>query len=176
MSYNKRHRIVVNSYQHRTNDRFEQNWQRQNDWTTYNLTNDKRLLKCGNRRIETRQWDNDLTMTSPLNWPIRSKTRVNYHRLTRYNSLWLWRWLPHRLSKRQSLSTKVLFRTSSPGRSCSAYLLNDPWAQNFHVVTLMMGYLRDNFEYFCVVIPCLYDPYFDRKYNYGMSLQNSLFV
>ena len=112
MSYNKRHRIVVNSYQHRTNDRLEQNWQRQNDWTTYNLTNDKRLLKCGNRRIETRQWDNDLTMTSPLNWPIRSKTRVNYHRLTRYNSLWLWRWLPHRLSKRQSLSTKVLFRTT----------------------------------------------------------------
>ena len=32
--------------------------------------------------------------------------------LTWYNSLWLWRWLPHRLSKRQSLSTTtVLFRT-----------------------------------------------------------------
>ena len=29
-----------------------------------------------------------------------------------YNSLWLWRWLPHRLSKRQSLSTTtLLFRT-----------------------------------------------------------------
>ena len=32
---------------------------------------------------------------------------------TWYNSLWLWRWLPHRLSKRQSLSTTtVLFRTT----------------------------------------------------------------
>ena len=30
-----------------------------------------------------------------------------------YNSLWLWRWLPHRLSKRPSLSiTTVLFRTT----------------------------------------------------------------
>ena len=30
-----------------------------------------------------------------------------------YNSLWLWRWLLHRLSKRQSLSkTTVLFRTT----------------------------------------------------------------
>ena len=34
-------------------------------------------------------------------------------RFTWYNSLWLWRWLPHRLSKRQSLSTTtVLFRTT----------------------------------------------------------------
>ena len=33
-----------------------------------------------------------------------------------YNSLWLWRWLPHRLSKRQSLSTTtVLFRTMFTG-------------------------------------------------------------
>ena len=32
--------------------------------------------------------------------------------LTWYNSLWPWRWLPHRLSKRQSLSTTVLFRTT----------------------------------------------------------------
>ena len=47
------------------------------------------------------------------NWPIRSITRVLYHQLTWYNSLWLWRWLPHRLSKRQSLSTTtVLFRTT----------------------------------------------------------------
>ena len=30
----------------------------------------------------------------------------------RYNSLWLWKWLPHRLSKRQLLSTTVLFRTT----------------------------------------------------------------
>ena len=29
-------------------------------------------------------------------------------------SNWLWSWLPHRLSKRQSLSTTVLFRTPYP--------------------------------------------------------------
>ena len=51
-------------------------------------------------------------ITSRRNWPIRSITRV-YHQLTWYNSLWLWRWLPHRLSKRQSLSTTtVLLRTT----------------------------------------------------------------
>ena len=34
-------------------------------------------------------------------------------RLLLVNSLWLWRWLSHRLSKRQSLSTTtVLFRTT----------------------------------------------------------------
>ena len=32
--------------------------------------------------------------------------------MTWYNSLWLWRWLPHRLSKCLSLSTTVLFRIS----------------------------------------------------------------
>ena len=48
-----------------------------------------------------------------LNWPIRSITRVLYHQLTWYNSLLLWRWLPHRLSKRRSVSTTtVLFRTT----------------------------------------------------------------
>ena len=30
----------------------------------------------------------------------------------RYNSPWLWRWLRHRSSKRQSLSSTVLFRTT----------------------------------------------------------------
>ena len=52
-------------------------------------------------------------MTSRLNWPIRSITRVKYHQLTWYNSLRLWRWLQHRLAKRQSRSTTaVLFRTT----------------------------------------------------------------
>ena len=54
-------------------------------------------------------------ITSRRNWPIRSITRVKYHQLTCYNSLWLWRRLPHRLSKRQSLSTTtVWFRTTFP--------------------------------------------------------------
>ena len=58
-------------------------------------------------------WTNRRPITSRLNWPIRPITRVQYHQLTWYNSLWLWRWLPHRLSKRQSLSTTtVLFRTT----------------------------------------------------------------
>ena len=85
------------------------------------LTDNKRSLNCDNRRIERRtngisslhsHWHHGLTdrrpITSALNWPIRSITRVKYHQLTWYNSLWLWRWLLHRLSKRQSLSTTVL--------------------------------------------------------------------
>ena len=52
-------------------------------------------------------------ITSRLNWPIRSISRVYCHQLTWYSTLWLWRWLPHRLSKGQSLSaTTVLFRTT----------------------------------------------------------------
>ena len=44
--------------------------------------------------------------------------------MTWYNSLWLWRWLPHRLSKRQSLSTTtVLFRTTFT-RTIKLNLLN----------------------------------------------------
>ena len=51
-------------------------------------------------------------VTSQLNWPIWSITRVQHHQLTWYNSLWLWRWLLHQLLKCQSLSTTtVLFRT-----------------------------------------------------------------
>ena len=54
-------------------------------------------------------------ITSQRNWPVRSITRVKYHQLTCYNSFWLWRRLPHRLSKRQSLSTTtVWFRTTFP--------------------------------------------------------------
>ena len=38
--------------------------------------------------------------------------KVSIPSLMWYNSLWRWRWLLHRLSKRQSLSTTVLFRTT----------------------------------------------------------------
>ena len=59
------------------------------------------------------KWVVSRQLTSRRKWPIRSITRVLYHQLTWYNSLSLWRWLPHRLSKRQSLSTTtVLFRTT----------------------------------------------------------------
>ena len=49
--------------------------------------------------------------------------------------LWLWRWLPHRLSKRQSLSTKttVLFRTTLT-RTIKLNL-NDSWFRIFHSKT-----------------------------------------
>ena len=61
-------------------------------------------------------FDHGLTDRRPVtwrrNWPIRSITRIQYHQLTRYNSLWLWRWLVCTLSKRQSLTTTVLFRTT----------------------------------------------------------------
>ena len=82
-------------------DGIKQNWLRDNDWTTDNLTNNKRLSNCENTRIEKHQWhyESSLPITWRLNWPIRLITRVYYHQLTWYNSLWLWRWLPHRLSK-----------------------------------------------------------------------------
>ena len=44
-----------------------------------------------------------LTISSRLNWPTMSITRVLYSQLTWYNSIWLWGWLPCRWS-RQSLS------------------------------------------------------------------------
>ena len=37
-------------------DGLKQNWLRENDWTTDNLTNNKQLFNCDNRRIETHQW------------------------------------------------------------------------------------------------------------------------
>ena len=59
-------------------------------------------------------------ITSYLSWPINQlnqSNRVNNQSLIPstawHNSLWLSRWLPHRLSKRQSVSTTtVLFRTT----------------------------------------------------------------
>ena len=65
------------------------------------------VIKCS-WPISPLHWQS--TITSWLNLPIRSITRVWYRQLMWYNSLWLGRWLPHRLSKRQLLSTTVLFR------------------------------------------------------------------
>ena len=47
-----------------------------------------------------------LTQVIPYT-PQRKENK--YHQLMWYNSLWFWRWLPHRLSKCQSLSTTILF-------------------------------------------------------------------
>ena len=37
-----------------------------------------------------------VTISSRLNWPTMSITRVLYSQLTWYNSIWLWGWLPCR--------------------------------------------------------------------------------
>ena len=102
-----------------------------NDWTTDNLTNNKWLFNCDKRQAPMTLWvfiANNITVyrqsrpniTSYLSWPINQlnqSNRVNNQSLIPstawHNSLWLWRWLPHRLSKRQSLSTTtVIFRTT----------------------------------------------------------------
>ena len=51
------------------------------------------------------------TLTPVTGYSIKQQQEIKYHQLW-WNSLWLWRWLPHRLSKRRSLSTTVLFRTN----------------------------------------------------------------
>ena len=93
-------------------DEIKQNSLRENDWRTDNLTNNRQLFNCDNRRIETHQLliTSLHKPTSQLNWQITNNTATHP---TWYDSLWLWRWLLHRLSKRQSLSTTtVLFRTT----------------------------------------------------------------
>ena len=44
----KRYKRLING--------IEQNLLRENDWTTNDLTNNKRLFNCDNRRIGTHQW------------------------------------------------------------------------------------------------------------------------
>ena len=57
-------------------------------------------------RLRTRNWKEKKGERS------RSASWCCLNRRFRSDSLWLWRWLPHGLSKRQSLSTTtVLFRT-----------------------------------------------------------------
>ena len=87
--------------------------------TTSNRTNN-RLHKSTNKRL-TRPIDGSkrtnhlLRVLQPItwqfNWPIGSITR-DIPSTDDTKSLWLWRWLPLRLSKRQSLSPRVLFRTT----------------------------------------------------------------
>ena len=36
-------------------DGLKQNWQRQNDWTTNNLTNNEQLLNCDRRQLKMHQ-------------------------------------------------------------------------------------------------------------------------
>ena len=92
-------------------------------------------------RLSVKPWCYWLWRLVISNWCI--STRL----LSQLNSrLWLWRWLPHRLSKRQSLSTTtVLFRTSSPGKSNSTYFWNDSWVQTFHIIVTVQMFSQWGF-------------------------------
>ena len=86
----------------------------------YKQTNNKWLFNCDDRRIERHQWHYQSSW--PLNWPIRSITRVSYHQLTWYNSLLLWWWLPQRLLKFSDCQQQSYSVVCSPGQSYSMYL------------------------------------------------------
>ena len=70
------------------------------------------------KRIETHQWHLRVFMAgwqTTNNIAIMTNqviTRVLYHKLTWCNSVRLWKWLPHRLLKCQSLTITVLFWTT----------------------------------------------------------------
>ena len=83
-------------------------------------------------------WDSGTKLTSVANiqpsWPNKvsciTDVNPNFVSLKWYRSLWLWRWLPHRLSEHQSLSTSTVLSEGlpSPWRSYSTYWWNDLWA------------------------------------------------
>ena len=76
-------------------------------------------------------------------WPIRSITRVKYHQLTWYNSLWLWRWLPHRLSKRHChCQQQSYLGLSSSGRSNSTWYF---WKIILYILSFNYSNRYDNF-------------------------------
>ena len=87
------------------------------------------------------------------NWPIRTIARVQYHQLTWYNSLWLWRWLLHRLSKHQSLSTTtVLFRTTFTPTITLDLLLNRMDVYKFFGIPYLTGGFFFGFMHLCSVL------------------------
>ena len=110
----------------RTNDLLTESSKTNHERTTGQMTIWLTINDCLTVTVDGSKRTNDITIlhsqyhhglterrpiTSRLNWPVRSITRFECHQLTLYNSLWLWRWLRHRLSKRQFLSTAtVLFR------------------------------------------------------------------
>ena len=66
----------------------------------------------------SRNWAWATCVTSRTNWPIRSITRVKYHQLTWYNSLWLLG-----MTTTQVVETSVYSGLRSPRRSYSSLLL-----------------------------------------------------
>ena len=59
------------------------------------------------------QFSRNRTCAKKSNRSCRRCSKCNVKIFTTMWRLWLWRWLPHRLSKRQSLpTTTVLFRTT----------------------------------------------------------------
>ena len=107
-------------YRHRANDLLKHSSKTNYERMTRQLTIWLTIIYSLTVTIDGSKRTNDITslhgqyhhgltdrrpITSRLNWQIRSITKVLYYQLTRYNSLWLWRWLPRRLSKRQWLTT-----------------------------------------------------------------------
>ena len=86
-----------------------------------------------------------LNYTLRRNWPIRSITRILYHQVTRYNSLWLWRWLPRRLSKRRGgdSSNKGCFgRKTNLFQECGDFSGNRETWEIFREIWDIIGTLR----------------------------------
>ena len=67
------------------------------------------------------QWHHNLTVRLPITswrkWPIKTNISraLRYHQLMIHSKLWLWRWLPHRLSKCQPLISQIYFWPADDG-------------------------------------------------------------
>ena len=99
------------------------------------------------------------TTNNIATWPIRSITGQSL--IPSWSSdviklTWIWRWLPHRLSKRQSLSRTVLFTTtielrvnpgSKPGYLRSIFQLKDEHCSDGHPSTVIWPR--------CLMTPCI---------------------
>ena len=106
-------RIAVNSYQHRTN----YYWKNQAKLTMMEQQGNQQFdLAITNHQIATKErlkcTNHISSLYSQQHHCLSDRRPIMYHQLTRYNSLWLWRWLSHRLSNCKSLTTTVLFRTT----------------------------------------------------------------
>ena len=106
-------RIAVNSYQHRTN----YYWKNQAKLTMMEQQGNPPFdLAITNHQITTKErlkcTNHISSLYSQQHHCLSDIRPIMYHRLTQYNSLWLWRWLSHRLSNCKSLTTTVLFRTT----------------------------------------------------------------
>ena len=92
-----------------------------------------------------------ITITSQLNWPVRSITIVKCHPLMWFNSLWLWRWLPHTLPKCQSLSRTVVTTHLDNHIPLMKLLLVSNLSQNVLIVRYRYIWHKYQLQYFKIV-------------------------